>query len=196
MLAVASAYLAFMVASHTKPFDPGLEFLLGIGGWLFAALFIVKTLVTCRGRSKKELRALGSWRTLSGRWDLAVYAVAMLGIIVSGAVVGLSGNKATNCADPDHAAPRAKTDSWSVVNGQYLRHHPYDARGDSDPQAPWVPITRDEYVAEVGTRLRSAALFGEFSLVTALMASLQEEGMATAVRARDRAWDAAPKDLP
>ena len=55
--------------------------------------------------------------------------------------------------------------NWIWENGgSYFRKYPYDAAGASDPNAPWVKISRAEYIAEVGTRLRPPAGFGMVAL--------------------------------
>ncbi len=51
--------------------------------------------------------------------------------------------------------------SWSY------RQFPYDSAGNDDPGAAWVEISRPEYVAEVGTRLRQGASFGVGALCLA-----------------------------
>jgi hypothetical protein len=60
----------------------------------------------------------------------------------------------------------------------------YDAAGEDDPNAPWVQISRAVYVAEVGTRLRSAAGFGVLALALVSVLSVAEEGMSLSRRSR------------
>src|SRR6185437_10588471 len=66
-----------------------------------------------------------------------------------------TGNLSTAC--PDHATSCIKIDDWSMSGGHYYRRFPYDSQGNDDPGAPWVEISRQVYVAELGTRLREAA---------------------------------------
>jgi hypothetical protein len=58
-----------------------------------------------------------------------------------------------------------------MSGGHYYRQFPYDSQGNADPGAPWVEISQPEYVAEVGTRLRSAAQFGLGTLSAAWVLS-------------------------
>ena len=49
-----------------------------------------------------------------------------------------------------------KLDNWRRSGGHYYRQFPCDSTGNDDPGAPWVEISRQVYVADVGTILRSS----------------------------------------
>ena len=53
-----------------------------------------------------------------------------------------------------------KIDNWKMSGGHYYLQFPYDSEGNDDPGAPWVEISRPEYVADVGTLAREDARFG------------------------------------
>jgi hypothetical protein len=181
LLIAAVAYLAFMAASHSQPFDPGLEAPLASGGGLlFAAQLIHAWWINRRHGGGKP--ALGMRATLREHPLLAVY-VAILWILL-GAAAAQAGNVSKDCG---HTAQTCiGLDRWSEAGGVYLRQFPYNAQGNADPNAPWVPISRAEYVAEVGERLRPAALFGVFSIAMGSVVAVAAEGAAAALPVRRR----------
>jgi hypothetical protein len=99
---------------------------------------------------------------MSWSWipSLAFAAVAGLAFYFA-----LTGNLSLDC--PQHATSCVKIDNWKMSDGHYYRQFPYDSAGNDDPGAAWVEISRPEYVAEVGTRLRQGAPFGVGALCLA-----------------------------
>jgi hypothetical protein len=186
LTAASLAYLAFMLISHFRPFSPTLEAPLALGGWLLLLIPIVQAAVQFCGYDRDELRSTRklAWAALRGRRGLAVYGALMVAIFVAAGVAGTVGDLSTSCNNSDPAATCLKIDKWTAADGKYYRQYPYDAQGNSDPNAAWVPISRDEYVAEVGTRLRAAAMFGVLSLGLAFLATLVEEATAAGLKAR------------
>jgi hypothetical protein len=180
LIAAAAGYLAFMKISHTMPLNSAMQVELAGGGWLILASQIITAFVT----QPLGLRRLWpysrriprpSWRTLRGRWDLAVASALFVLLIGAAAAVGATGNVSNDCTS---AVTCIKIDNWRVADGSYYRQYPYDAAGNSNPSAPWVRISRAEYVAEVGTLLRSAAFFGLFALTLGMAANLIAESSA------------------
>ncbi len=185
LLALAGAYLAFMVASHGTPFSPGLEAPLAMAGWLPSAAFIVTGLIRSRG-SKRLNPDIGLRQRLApmrGRYDIHLFGAVMLVVLAAAATEAFQGNRDDSCRSQDPATC-IKVDQWAEEGGSYFRKYPYDAAGDNDPDAPWVPISRAEYVAEVGTRLRSAAAFGVLALAAASFLSVAEEAASLTRRPR------------
>jgi hypothetical protein len=180
LIAAATGYLTFMKISHTMPFSPGLQVELAVGGWLILASQIITALVTRpygwrRPWPYSERRPRLGWRTLRGRWDLAVTSALFALLIGTAAAVGATGNVSNDCTS---AATCIKIDNWRVADGGYYRQYPFDAAGNGNPLAPWVRISRAEYVAEVGTLLRSAAFFGLVALTLGMATNLIAESSA------------------
>lgn len=186
LLALAGAYLAFMTASHSTPFSPDLEAPLALAGWLPLAAGVVIIGVKSKGstRRKPHYAALRQYLTpMRGRRDVLLFGVVLLVVLAAAATEASLGNRDESCQTNDPAAC-IKIDQWAEKDGSYFRKYPYDAAGADDPNAPWVQISRAEYVAEVGTRLRSAAGFGLLALALAGFLSVVEEGMSLTRRAR------------
>lgn len=183
-MAVALLYVAFLAASHSVPFNPGWEPPLMIGGWLFAAVPFGRMIRGGRGYGKGELRGLRFWTPLRGRRDLVVFGVIMGAVIAAGIIEAVWGNRSMTCVPSHPAATCLKVDEWYQSGGSYFHRYPYTAQGDAEPDAPWVAISRGEYVAEVGTRLRSAASSGVLSLGVGALSTVVEEGAALALRGR------------
>lgn len=183
LIAAAAGYLAFMKFSHTMPFRPGMQIELAVGGWLILVSQLITALVTWpwtdgwlrRMRASKR-RPRPGWRALRGRWDLAVTGALFAVLIGTAAAIGTTGNLSDDCTSP---ATCFKIDNWQVSDGSYYRQYPYDATGNSDSSAPWVRISRAEYVAEVGSLLRQAAFFGLFALALGMLANLNAERFAS-----------------
>lgn len=185
LLALAGAYLAFMVASHSTPFSPDLEAPLAAAGWLPLAAIIVTGLIRSK-RLKRTGPGLGLRQLLApmrGRYDIHLFGAVMLIVLAAAATEAFQGNRDDSCR-PQGPATCIKVDQWSEKGGSYFRKYPYDAAGENDPNAPWVQISRAEYVAEVGTRLRSAAGFGLLSLAAASYLSVVEEALSLTRRPR------------
>jgi hypothetical protein len=189
LIAAAAGYLAFMKVSHSTPFSSTLQVELAVGGWLILASQIITWFVTQPPGSRR--RALdGRWSPrpgrgrLRGRWDLAVTGVLFAFLIGTAAAVGATGNVSDGCTS---AATCFKIDNWHVADSRYYRQYPYDAAGNSDPSAPWIRVSRVEYVAEVGSLLRMAAFFGLFTLVPGMLANLSAEWFASDPR-RELDW--------
>lgn len=182
LLALAGTYLAFMTASHSTPFSPSLEPLLSSVGALPFAAGVVFIGMRTKWAARRQL-SFREWRLrtlVRERRDIQLFCAAMLVVLVAAAVEGFQGNRDDSCRTPN-AAACIKIDNWSEQGGSYFRQFPSD-----DPKAPWVAISRTEYVAEVGTRLRSAAGFALLALGVATYLSVVEEGMSLALVGRPR----------
>jgi len=181
LIAAAAGYLVFMTISHTLPFSPALQVELAVGGWLVLVSQIIIAFVTrpYYGRSWPWLPSVRrprlSLRTLRGRWDLAVTGALFALLIGTAAAVGATGNVSNAC---NSAATCIKIDNWRAADGGYYRQYPYDAAGNGNPSTPFVRISRAEYVAEVGTLLRSAAFFGLVALTLGMAVNVMAEGSA------------------
>jgi hypothetical protein len=192
---LAVLYLAFMVVSHHRPFATVWQVPLALSGWLLAmALLVVNFRRYLRRTGKSVTMAFrpgmrlwpGSrvrWRAgLRGRRGLAVFGLLIVLVLGFAAAEGLTGDRFGPCMATDPGTC-ARIDNWRQADGAYFRQMPYDAAGDSDPGAPWVRVSRAEYIAGTGTVLRSAALFGVLSLALGLLLTVMEEGTARVVRA-------------
>jgi len=170
-----------MTVSHTEPFSPTLQVALAGGGWLI----FVSQMITAAAA------APASWRrwvlpgrrrprrgrgTLRGRRDLAAAGVLFALLVGAAAAVGATGNLSSDCAS---AATCFKVDNYRAADGSYYRQYPYDAAGNDDRSAAWVPIGRAEYVAEVGSLLRGAAFSGIVALALGMIANLGAERLAS-----------------
>jgi hypothetical protein len=149
-------YLYVIIVSHSVPLSSGLEGPLTFGGGLALAGLIVSRLL----------------RSLDWRGGPAIPTGCLLHLAFV-AVAGLTfffvftGNVSYRCPDQAQATSCVKLDNWKMSAGHYYRQFPYDSDWSHDPDTPWVEISRPEYVAEVGTRLRIAALFSVFVLCVA-----------------------------
>jgi len=140
------AYLGIIVASHSIPLSPDLEIPLGVGGWLAFAI-VLALIARRRGVIVVSIKP----------WPLILHLIfaTMAGLTL---YFAFSGNLPTDCK---HGADSClKIDNWRTSAGHYYRQYPYDSQGNDDAGAPWVEISRQLYVAEVGTRLRLSAQFG------------------------------------
>jgi hypothetical protein len=97
-------------------------------------------------------------------------SLAFAGAAVAALYFASAGNLSLGTCPP-HTTSCLKLDKWSMSGGRYYRQFPYDIQGNDDHNAPWVEISRPEYVAEVGTRLRSSARFGIGALCAAWLLS-------------------------
>lgn len=185
LLALAGAYLFFMVLSHSTPLSPDLELPLALAGWLpcVAGVAVI-------GTREKRWPGLGPRPSLRqvlapmrARRGIHLFGAVMLVVLAACAAEALQGNRQDSCRSQDPAGC-VKLDQWSAKGGLYFGSSPYDAARNGDPNAPWVQISRTEYVAEVGTRLRSAAGFGLLALGIASFLSVLEEGTALSRRPR------------
>jgi hypothetical protein len=177
LIAAAAGYLAFMELSHSMPVSPTLQVALAGGGWLIFVSQMIIAFVTRPPRLRRmELygrpRPRVSWRMLRGQRDLAVVGALFAVLMVAAVAAGATGNVSNDCTS---SATCIKIDNWRVTEGNYYRQYPYDVAGNDDPSAPWVRISRAEYVAEVGTLLRSAAFFGLFALTLGMLVNLSSE---------------------
>ena len=151
-------YLLVVIESHSVPLSPALEVPLPLAGWL--AIVVVLPLGARRGTVVIDFSNMG-WRWIP---HLAFATAAVVGFYFA-----FTGNLSLAC--PQQATSCVKIDHWRMSGGHYYRQFPYDSQGNDDPGAPWVEISRPEYVAEVGTLLRSAAQFGLGTLSAAWVLS-------------------------
>lgn len=166
---LAICYLIVVIASHLLPLDPNLEaplaytpYLLGVLGGALTFLFgsaAVRQRFRFRNARRPPLRYL---------WYPVPLAVVFATLAVAAFYLATTGPAACS----DGSAVCVKTDQWRSSGGQYFRLIPYNAQGQADPSQPWVEISRETYITEVGTRLRQAATFGVFSLCFAWFVSL------------------------
>ncbi len=166
---LAICYLIVMIASHLLPLDPNLEaplaytpYLLGVLGGALTFLFgsaAVRQRFRFRNARRPPLRYL---------WYPVPLAVVFATLAVAAFYLATTGPAACS----DGSAVCLKTDQWRSSGGQYFRLIPYNVQGQADPNQPWVQISRETYITEVGTSLRQAATFGVFSLCFAWFVSL------------------------
>lgn len=186
LFAMAGGYLAFMVLSHSTPLSPGLELPSALPGWLLLAAGVVVIRTRSTGLPRREPGSASRWypAPVRRRRDIQLFGAVMLVVLGAAAAEGFQGNRDASCRSQDPATC-IKLDQWAEKDGAYFRKFAYDAAGDDDPNAPWVQISRSEYVAEVGTRLRSSAGFGLLALGVASYLSVLEEGMWLSRRPRN-----------
>jgi hypothetical protein len=101
-----------------------------------------------------SLKAIGR-RAIGAMTTYVVLGLGAAGYI-SGAVAGPTGCPA------GVSGTCYQTASWAIRDGRYYELWPYDARGDSISNAPWVQITRGAYIAGAGADFRGADDFGIF----------------------------------
>jgi hypothetical protein len=154
-------YLVVIIASHSVPLSSALEEPLALGGWL---AFLVLLFLDRRNGNDGVIAIAPSGMRWSWVPHLVFAVVAGLAFYFAS-----TGNLSLDC--PDHATSCVKIDQWRMSSGHYYRQFPYDSQGNGDAGAPWVEISRQEYVAEVGTRLRQATQFGVGLLCVAWMLS-------------------------
>jgi len=215
LLAAAVAYLAFMNASYRVPISPRLEPFVWSGAWLvFVAVLAeagmemwvfgqAETRIARRSWSGLRVRLSlpemarilrRAWSGLRGRWGLAAYGALMVAVLVPAGIAGWSAALSIKCDNSGAAC--LKIDNWAESHGEYFRQYPYDAQGNSDPRAAWVPVSRAEYIAEYGTYLRYDALFGVLCLGLALAMSVLWEGIGPASRDRRQLPSSKPPRTP
>lgn len=153
-------YLLGAILSHSIPLSSTLEGPFGFAGWIALAVL----LVTCGRHFNSKAPPVG----FSGPWGwiLGLTFVAVAGLAFYFAVTG---NVSPYCQE--QATSCVKVDHWKMANGDYYRQHPYDSEGNDDPGAAWVEISRPDYVAEVGTRVREGMPFGIIALCIAYVLS-------------------------
>lgn len=132
LLIGACAYLAFMLASHSRPFASGLEAPLAAGGWLILAAQIIHAALLGRrhGGGRPVVRF---WATLRTHRALAAFAALVAILLGAAAASESSGNRSLTCENT--AQTRIKLDNWSDAGGVYLRQYPYTAQGARDSNA-------------------------------------------------------------
>jgi hypothetical protein len=151
---LAAVYLTFIAASHAVPLDAGLEVPLVLVPWLVLGA----TGILSRFRAGSQ-PTMPWWRLLIEPWPLTLAFAVVVGAAAASA---FSGNLSFEC--PAGADSCIKLNDWRVADQRFYRRFPYDAYGDRDPAQPWVEISAQTYVGEVGTKLRTAAAFGLFEL--------------------------------
>ena len=153
---LALLYLFVIIASHSIPLSSALEVPLAAAGWVALVLFALTSIRRLTSEGLTFVPRM-SWSWIP---NLAFTAVAGLSFYFA-----LTGNLPLDC--PRQATSCIKIDNWKMSDGHYYRQFPYDSAGNDDPGAAWAGISRPEYVAEVGTRLRQAAPFGVGALCLA-----------------------------
>ena len=139
-------YLAGMVVTGFVSLPPSLDVPFALGGWLFlGGLLVWANLRRRRYSSRVVLRAI--------IWPLPLAAAfGVLFVIVS--YFALAWHVPTACTAGSLNC--FKGYHWSIQDGNFFHVMP---DGSS------AQISRDTYIAEVGTNLRSAAGFGVYSLL-------------------------------
>lgn len=164
-----TGYLVLITASHYEPLNPGLEPLLSFGMAPFVLVEMFRLRSLARRRSERSY--LDPKLILRHSLNLVI----LLFIVLAGAafVEDSIGDLSPMCSA---GAPETcfRIDSWQINDGAYYRKYPFDAQGNSDPNQPWVEISRSEYIDEVGTKLRAAAGFGVGLLCFAMLLSIVE----------------------
>lgn len=146
------AYVAGMVVTGLVPLSPGLTVPFGLAGWLCLAGLVVWGMVRRRRPGASEILS-----TFLRPLPLALLFAAL---VVAGTYLALGWRVPANCSvGPLNCF---KGYDWTIQGDRYY-HAP--------PEGVSEPISRDVYIAEVGTYLRSAAAFGMYSLCLAWGAS-------------------------
>ena len=167
--ALAICYLIVMIASHLLPLDPNLEAPLAYTPYLLGVLGGALTFLLGSTAVRQRFRFRNARRPpLRYLWYPVPLAVVFATLAVAAFYLATTGPAACS----DGSAVCVKTDQWRSSGGQYFRLIPYNAQGQADPNQPWVEISRETYITEVGTRLRQAATFGVFFLCFAWFVSL------------------------
>lgn len=181
LLALASADLAIMIATHDIPLNQHWDVPLVLGSWLPVAAVVVTLTVKARRLGRPALRRiLRLVAPLRKHLALYVFCAIMVGILAATGAVAVVGNRDMSCRGGP--ATCIKLNQYSESGGAFYRKYPYDAAGVGDSNAPWTPISRAEYIAEVGTKIRSAGVFATVALLLATFGSVLEEGLALARR--------------
>jgi hypothetical protein len=167
--ALAICYLIVMIASHLLPLDPNLEAPLAYTPYLLGVLGGALTFLLGSTAVRQRFRFRNARRPpLRYLWYPVPLAVVFATLAVAAFYLATTGPAACS----DGSAVCVKTDQWRSSGGQYFRLIPYNAQGQADPNQPWVEISRETYITEVGIGLRQAATFGVFSLCFAWFVSL------------------------
>jgi len=148
VLALVSVYLGLAAFSHVVPFVP----------WLEVPIVIVPWLCMC----------IVGWSQRRDRLDLGAVrldGLTLLFLLFVGAAFAfsLSGNVSDVCA-----TTCIKLDTWRLSGDRYFRCTPPGSY-EPDCRSGWVEIPRETYIAEVGSRLREAMVFGLLCLCVAWM---------------------------
>jgi len=152
LTAALLCYLAAIVVTGFVPLSSSLEIPLAFGGWLFLASLVVSAnLRRRRYSSRRVLRAIIWPLPLAVAFGVLLVIVSYFALAWHVPAACTAGS--LNCFKGYH---------WSVEAGSFFHVMP---DGSS------AQISRDIYIAEVGTYLRSAAAFGVYSLLLAWVAS-------------------------
>jgi hypothetical protein len=153
-------YLLGAIFSHSIPVSIKLEGPFGFAGWIALGVVVV-LVIQHSGTKAPPVGFINPWG-----WILGLAFVAAAGLAV---YFALTGNVHPYC--PQLATSCLKFDHWKMSGGHFYRQYPFDSQGNDDPGAPWVEISRPEYVAEVGTRVRELMPFGAIALCIAYVLS-------------------------
>lgn len=170
-----------LIASHSVPLSSSLETPCAYAGYYSFVFLVVLGLVP--GSARTIAIPGGVWRWIP---HLAFVAAAVLAYHYA-----VTGNVPHSCAARTFGCPDLH---WRMSAGHYYRQIPYDSRGNADPGAPWVEISRQAYVAEFGSRLRQAARDGVNVLCFVWLVVFAQPWLAALERAgrRSAGWTVDP----
>jgi hypothetical protein len=166
-------YLLVMIESHSVPLSGALRFpmiatavVAAVGVGLLSAL-----LSKLRGDDDDD-DDYTDWG-MGWRWIAHLAFASAAGFACYFAFTGNAPSACPRDAQfrQDNGASCLKLDNWRTSGDHYYVQYPYDSSGSDDPGAPWVEISRSQYVAEHGTTLRSEVGFGVFLLSVAWLLS-------------------------
>ena len=152
LTAALVCYLAAIVVTGFVPLSPALDVPLALGGWLvLAGLVVWADLRRRRYSSRVVLRAIIWPAPLAAAFGVLLVIVSYFALAWHVPAACTAGP--LNCF---------KGYDWSIQDRNFFH---------VTPDGSSAQISRDTYIAEVGTNLRSAAAFGVYSLVLAWVAS-------------------------
>ncbi|TMR10231.1 hypothetical protein ETD86_40345 [Nonomuraea turkmeniaca] len=160
LLALMAGYLVVAIMSHGVPLPRGLEPLLAFMPWLLFGILMIRGLLIHWGAVEPRPRVRersAVWRSVP-LWLL--FAAVGLAVWVSSD----HGNVSLVCTDNRTSCAKVNSYDYRSLDGGYARRYPLDEQGARDLEQPWVMISEETYVAEVGTILRRAIHFGTYCL--------------------------------
>jgi hypothetical protein len=165
LLALMAGYLVVAIMSHGVPLWRGLEPLLAFMPWLLLGILMTHGLLIHWGAMDpgprvRERSAL--WRSVP-LWLL--FAAAAVAVWVSSGY----GNVSRVCTDNSTSCAKVNSYDYRSLDGGYARRLPLDEQGARDLDQPWLAISEETYVAEVGTILRRAINSGAYFLFFAFV---------------------------
>ncbi|MEV0386423.1 hypothetical protein [Nonomuraea sp. NPDC050643] len=165
LMALMAGCLVLAMVSHEVPLPRGLDPLLAFFPLLVAVVSLIRGALIDWGATEPAPRVRDRsvlWRSVPLWLLFAATAGAVWMTVSYGNVPRLCTNGGTSCV-------KVSTYGYSSADGVYARRYPFDQQGVSEPDRPWVTISEEAYVAEVGTILRQSLSFGALCLFFAFV---------------------------